>query len=69
MVLWLVIFLLLIVNWINWGFGLVISVIFVKEIVKNVKGVDYRLFIVSVYLGFVIWYGGLLGFIFLSVVI
>ncbi|MCC8277628.1 TIGR00366 family protein [Campylobacter sp. VicNov18] len=38
----LVTFLSLIANWINWGFGLVISAIFAKEIAKNVKGVDYR---------------------------
>lgn len=65
--LWLVTFLSLIANWINWGFGLVISAIFAKEIAKNVKGVDYRLLIASAYSGFVIWHGGLSGSIPLSV--
>ncbi|WP_104721790.1 TIGR00366 family protein [Helicobacter mesocricetorum] len=57
----LVCFLSLIANWINWGFGLVISAIFAKEIAKNVKGVDYRLLIASAYSGFVVWHGGLSG--------
>ena len=57
----LVCFLSLIANWINWGFGLVISAIFAKEIAKNVKGVDYRLLIASAYSGFVIWHSGLSG--------
>ncbi|EMZ41388.1 TIGR00366 family protein [Helicobacter bilis] len=57
----LVCFLSLIANWINWGFGLVISAIFAKEIAKNVKGIDYRLLIASAYSGFVIWHGGLSG--------
>ncbi|MDE5602799.1 MAG: TIGR00366 family protein, partial [Helicobacter sp.] len=35
----LVCLLSLVANWINWGFGLVISAIFAKEIAKNVKGV------------------------------
>ncbi|GAA7505960.1 TIGR00366 family protein [Helicobacter pylori] len=65
--LWLVTFLSLIANWINWGFGLVISAVFAKEIAKNVKGVDYRLLIASAYSGFVIWHGGLSGSIPLSV--
>lgn len=56
----------LIANWINWGFGLVISAIFAKEIAKNVKGVDYRLLIASAYSGFVVWHGGLSGSIPLS---
>ncbi|MCX2682280.1 TIGR00366 family protein [Campylobacter sp. MIT 21-1685] len=63
----LVTFLSLFANWINWGFGLVISAIFAKEIAKNVKGVDYRLLIASAYSGFVIWHGGLSGSIPLSV--
>ncbi|RDU73136.1 TIGR00366 family protein [Helicobacter aurati] len=51
----------LVANWINWGFGLVISAIFAKEIAKSVRGVDYRLLIASAYSGFVIWHGGLSG--------
>lgn len=62
----LVTLLSLLTNWINWGFGLVISAIFAKEIAKNVKGVDYRLLIASAYSGFVVWHGGLSGSIPLS---
>lgn len=46
---------------INWGFGLVISAIFAKEIAKAVRGVDYRLLIAAAYSGFVVWHGGLSG--------
>ncbi|RQD68967.1 TIGR00366 family protein [Campylobacter hepaticus] len=63
----LITFVSLVANWINWGFGLVISAIFAKEIAKNVKGVDYRLLIASAYSGFVIWHGGLSGSIPLSI--
>lgn len=63
----LVTLLSLVTNWINWGFGLVISAIFAKEIAKNVKGVDYRLLIASAYSGFVIWHSGLSGSIPLSI--
>ncbi len=45
--------------WINWGFGLIIGVIFAKEVAKKVKGVDYRLLIASAYSGFVVWHAGL----------
>ncbi len=62
----LVTLLSLLANWINWGFGLVISAIFAKEIAKNVKGVDFRLLIASAYSGFVVWHGGLSGSIPLS---
>lgn len=48
-------------NIINWGFGLVISAIFAKEIAKKVNGVDYRLLIATAYSGFVVWHGGLSG--------
>ncbi|MEB2800372.1 TIGR00366 family protein [Campylobacter upsaliensis] len=45
----------------NWGFGLVISAIFAKEIAKKVRGVDYRLLITAAYSGFVVWHAGLSG--------
>lgn len=51
----------LVANWINWGFGLVISAIFAKEIAKSLRGVDYRLLIASAYSGFIVWHGGLSG--------
>ncbi|WP_104757982.1 short-chain fatty acid transporter [Helicobacter salomonis] len=46
---------------INWGFGLVVSAIFAKEIAKKVRGIDYRLLMASAYSGFVVWHGGLSG--------
>lgn len=47
--------------WINWGFGLIVGVIFAKEIAKKLENVDYRLLIASAYSGFVVWHGGLSG--------
>lgn len=47
--------------WINWGFGLIVGVIFAKEIAKKLNNVDYRLLIASAYSGFVVWHGGLSG--------
>lgn len=47
--------------WLNWGFGLIVGVIFAKEIAKKVSGVDYRLLIASAYSGFVVWHAGLSG--------
>lgn len=52
--------------WINWGFGLIVGVIFAKEIAKKLRGVDYRLLIASAYSGFVVWHAGLSGSIPLS---
>lgn len=47
--------------WINWGFGLIVGVVFAKAVARRVKGVDYRLLIASAYSGFVVWHGGLSG--------
>jgi len=47
--------------WLNWGFGLIVGVIFAKEIAKQVKNVDYRLLIASAYSGFVVWHAGISG--------
>ena len=47
--------------WLNWGFGLIVGVIFAKEIALKMKGVDYRLLIASAYSGFVVWHAGLSG--------
>lgn len=47
--------------WLNWGFGLIVGVIFAKEIARQVAGVDYRLLIASAYSGFVVWHAGLSG--------
>lgn len=65
----LVIFFGLVVCVINWGFGLVVGVMFVREVVRRVFGFDYSLFIVCVYIGFFIWGGGFFGLMFLLVVI
>lgn len=47
--------------WLNWGFGLIVGVIFAKEIALKMRGVDYRLLIASAYSGFVVWHAGLSG--------
>ena len=47
--------------WLNWGFGLIVGVIFAKEIAKKLQSVDYRLLIASAYSGFVVWHAGLSG--------
>lgn len=47
--------------WINWGFGLIVGVIFAKEIARKLNGVDYRLLIASAYSGFVVWHAGISG--------
>lgn len=47
--------------WLNWGFGLIVGVIFAKEIAKKLSGIDYRLLIASAYSGFVVWHAGLSG--------
>ena len=57
----LVTFVSAIACWLNWGFGLIVGVIFAKEIARKLKGVDYRLLIASAYSGFVVWHAGLSG--------
>ena len=47
--------------WLNWGFGLIVGVIFAKETARQLRGVDYRLLIASAYSGFVVWHAGLSG--------
>ncbi len=47
--------------WLNWGFGLIVGVIFAKTIARQLQGVDYRLLIASAYSGFVVWHAGLSG--------
>ena len=47
--------------WLNWGFGLIVGVIFAKAIARQMQGVDYRLLIASAYSGFVVWHAGLSG--------
>lgn len=47
--------------WLNWGFGLIVGVIFAKEVARKLAGIDYRLLIASAYSGFVVWHAGLSG--------
>ncbi len=47
--------------WLNWGFGLIVGVVFAKAIARQLQGVDYRLLIASAYSGFVVWHAGLSG--------
>lgn len=54
-------------NWINWGFGLVISALLARELANQVDKVDYRLLVASAYGGFVVWHGGLAGSVPLTV--
>ncbi|NYT37165.1 short-chain fatty acid transporter [Allopusillimonas soli] len=53
-------------NWLNWGFGLVVSALFAKQLARSIK-VDYRLLVASAYSGFVVWHGGLAGSIPLTI--
>lgn len=47
--------------WINWGFGLIVGVVFAKAIARLRSDVDYRLLIASAYSGFVVWHAGISG--------
>ena len=47
--------------WLNWGFGLIVGVIFAKAIARRMPNIDYRLLIASAYSGFVVWHAGLSG--------
>ena len=47
--------------WLNWGFGLIVGVIFAKAIARQRADVDYRLLIASAYSGFVVWHAGISG--------
>ena len=47
--------------WINWGFGLIVGVVFAKAIARQRSDVDYRLLIASAYSGFVVWHAGMSG--------
>ena len=53
--------------WLNWGFGLIISALFAKELAKNVKGIHYPLLVASAYSGFIVWHAGFSGSIPLKV--
>ena len=54
-------------GWINWGFGLIASGLFAREIAQRVKGVHYPLLVAAAYSGMLIWHAGLSGSIPLKV--
>ncbi|MDX9897759.1 MAG: TIGR00366 family protein, partial [Spirochaetia bacterium] len=54
-------------NYLNWGFGLIVSAILAKEIAKHSKGIHYPLLVASAYSGFIIWHSGLSASIQLTV--
>lgn len=45
----------------NWGFGLIISALFCKEIGKRFKGHKFAILVACSYAGFLIWHGGFSG--------
>lgn len=47
--------------WLNWGFGLIVGVVFAKAIARQLQDVDYSLLIASAYSGFLVWHAGLSG--------
>lgn len=47
--------------YINWGFGIIVSVLYAKEVAKQLQNLDYRLAIASAYSGFLVWHAGLSG--------
>lgn len=53
-------------DWVNWGFGLIVSALFAKELARKVR-VDYRLLVASAYSGFIVWHAGLAGSIPLTI--
>ncbi len=54
-------FIALIACWLNWGFGLIASALFAKELAKRVQGLHYPLLVASAYSGIVVWHAGLSG--------
>lgn len=48
-------------NFLNWGFGLIVSAVLAVEICRRLGKVNYGLFIATAYAGFVVWHGGLSG--------
>lgn len=48
-------------NFINWGFGLIVSGILAVELARKLGKVNVGLFIATAYAGFVVWHGGLSG--------
>ncbi len=59
----------LLCGWVNWGFGLIASGLFAREIAQRVKGVHYPLLVAAAYSGMLIWHAGLSGTIPLKVAV
>ena len=55
--------------WINWGFGLIASALFAREMALRIKGVHYPLLVASAYSGMLIWHAGLSGSIPLKIAV
>lgn len=45
----------------NWGFGLIISALFCKELGQRFNGKNFHILVASSYAGFLVWHGGLSG--------
>lgn len=45
----------------NWGFGLIISALFCKELGRRFHGKNFHILVASSYAGFLVWHGGLSG--------
>jgi short-chain fatty acids transporter len=45
----------------NWGFGLIISALYCKELGKKFKGRKFAVLVACSYSGFLVWHGGLSG--------
>ncbi len=59
----------LVSGWVNWGFGLIASGLFAREIAQRVKGVHYPLLVAAAYSGMLIWHAGLSGTIPLKIAV
>lgn len=59
----------LICGWINWGFGLIASGLFAKEIAQRINGIHYPLLVAAAYSGMLIWHAGLSGTIPLKIAV
>ena len=59
----------LICGWINWGFGLIASGLFAREIAQRVKGVHYPLLVAAGYSWMLLWHAGLSGTIPLKIAV
>jgi short-chain fatty acids transporter len=59
----------LICGWINWGFGLIASGLFAREIAQRVRGVHYPLLVAAAYSCMLVWHAGLSGSIPLKIAV